>query len=404
MHNPQNTKHNQQSIHPVFCVARTTTVQHIILSTKKMIQLHLHTHTKPHLYFLGTPNKTNPLPPPRIYLPRAHPAKHITQPPKYPSSFPCRADNHRPPYYFVNEKKMIQLHIHTHTKPPLYFSGTPNKTNPLPPPRIYLPRAHPTKHKTQPPKYPSSFPCHADNHRAPYYFVNEKNDPVTHTYTLKAPTLFFRYTEQDRPPPSSTNLLTVCSSNRKQNTTTKVSIQFSVSRGQPPSTVLFCQRKKMIQLHLHTHTKPHLYFFRCTEQDQPPPSSTNLLTACTSDKTQNTTAGIHPFFHVARTTTVHRIILSTKKMIQLHIQTHTKPPLFFLGTPNKTNPLPPPRICFFQRISFETGTKRISLAVLDSLLLTLSYWGEGRGRRGFVGPPVTVLAQTPQTYHQSWKQ
>ena len=73
-------------MHPVLRVARTTTVHRIILSTKnKRIQLHLHIHTKTHLHFLGTPNKTNPLPPPRIYLPRAHPTKHKTHQPKYPS-------------------------------------------------------------------------------------------------------------------------------------------------------------------------------------------------------------------------------------------------------------------------------------------------------------------------------
>ena len=125
-------------------------------------------------------------------------------------------------------------------------------------------------------------------------------NPVTPTYTHKDPSLFFRYTEQDQPPPSSTNLLTACTSNKTQNTATKASIQFCVSRGQPPSTVSFCQQKKTNPFtHTYIHKAPTL-FLRYTEQDQLAPSSTNLPTACTSNKTQNTTTKVSIQFCVSR--------------------------------------------------------------------------------------------------------
>ena len=304
MHIQQNTKHNNQSIHPVLRVARTTTVHRITLSTKKKrIQLHIHTYTKPPLYFLGTPNKTNSLPPPRIYLPRAHPTKHKTQQPKYPSSFVCRADNHRPPYHFVNLQKK------------------------------------------------SSFACRADNHRPPYHFVNKKND--THIHTHKAPTLFFRYTEQDQLAPSSTNLLTACTSNKTQNTTTKASIQFCVSRGQPPSLLrITLSTKKNTTTNPVTHTsfcqhthKPPLYFLGTPNKTNslPPPRIYLPRAHPTKHKTQQPK---HPSSFACRADN-HRPpyhFVNKKKRIQLHIHIHTKPPLYFLGTPNKTNSLPPPRI------------------------------------------------------------
>ena len=111
---------------------------------------------------------------------------------------------------------------------------------------------------------------------------------VTPTYTHKAFTLFFRYTKQDQLAPSSTNLITACTSNKTQNTSTKVSIQFCVSRGQPP--YYFVNKKMNPVIPTYTH-KALTLFFRYTEQDQLAPSSTNY-TACTSNKTQNTSTKV----------------------------------------------------------------------------------------------------------------
>ena len=158
-----------------------------------------------------------------------------------------------------------------------------------------------------------------------------KSNPVTPTYTQNAPSFYFRYTEQDEPPPSSTNLLTACTSDKTQNTTTKVSILFSLSRGQPPSTVLFCQGNKSNPVTpTYTHIAPSL-FFRYTEQDKPPPSSTNLVTACTSDKTQNTTTKVFVQFSVSRGQRPPTVLFcQRKKKRSSYTYIHTQsPPLFF---------------------------------------------------------------------------